>query len=140
MRRLLPKLVAALAVAVLFTSVAAASSPVVLMSKQITLKPSGTTIRLVASKTNLDKKRTGRVALWLTLYKKTGLGFKKVQQAKVTTGFKPSSGLKSLKVVQAKGAAVQEHGRGVPEVVRQPIGRPQTWSFVATLKHLAPQE
>lgn len=134
------KLSAVLLATVLFTAVAAAATPVVLKSKQITLKPSGTTIRLVASKTNLDNRRTGRVALWLTLYKKTGLGFKKVEQAKVTTGFKLSSRLKSLVVTQTKGPQYKNTAEVHLKWFVSPSVGTQTWSFVATLKHLAPQE
>ncbi|HEX9416000.1 MAG TPA: hypothetical protein VF895_04770 [Gaiellaceae bacterium] len=139
MKKLVLALTTALLGAVLVTAAAAGPPPVV-KSKQITLKPSGITIRLVASKTNLDQKRAGRVALWLTLYRKTGPGFKKVKQVKVTTGFKLSSRLKSLVVVQAKGPQYRNTAEVHLKWFVSPSVGTQTWSFVATPKQLAPQE
>jgi len=140
MRKPFLTLIAALLGSVIVAAAAAGPPPVVLKSKQITLKPSGTTIRLVASKTNLDNKPAGRVALWLTLYRKAGVGFKKVKQAKVTTGFKLSSRLKSLVVVQVKGPQYKNTAEVHLKWFVSPSVGTQTWSFVATPKQLAPQE
>src|SRR5919198_2788805 len=85
-----------LAGAAAFSSSAAASGPIVLKSRDVTLQPSGTPIRLVASKTNLDRRRNGRIALWLTLYRRVEIGYRKVEQVRVATGFKRSSRVVSL--------------------------------------------
>ena len=121
------------------TSSAAASTGVVLASRDIALKPSGIHLRLVASKTNLDQKRTGRVALWLTSYKKAGPGWRKIKQLKVTTGFKLSSRLVSLKVVQLSGPEYKDTAEVHLRWFITPSIGARTYSFVATPKLLAPQ-
>jgi hypothetical protein len=128
-----------LAVAAAFSASAAASGPIILKNVDLTLQPSGAHIRLVASKTNLDARPNGRVALWLTLYTRHGIGYRKVKQLKVATGFKRSSRVVSLTAKQLKGAAY----RNTAEVhlrwlVTPSIGK-RTYSFVATPTRLAPQ-
>ena len=121
-------------------SAGGASAPTVLKSRDLTLKPSGTIIRLVASRTNLDTRRKGRVALWLTLYRKVRLGFRKVKQAKVATGFKLSSRLVSLSAKQLSGTQY----RNTAEVhLKWSISRSsgkRTYSYIATPTRLAPQD
>lgn len=117
-------------------SAAAASAPVTLKSRDFTLQPSATTIRLVASKTNLDAKRKGRVALWLTLYRKAHLGFRKVKETKVATGFKLSSRLVSIEVEKPSGTQHENTAEiHVKWLVSPSVGK-RTYSFVATRTRL----
>ena len=79
-------------------SAAAATPPAVLKSRDVKLQPSGTQIRLVVSKANLDQRRAGRVALLLALYRRSDIGFRKLKTVRVATGYKLSSRLLDFSV------------------------------------------
>ena len=129
-RLLLPAIVVVAAIA----GTATAAGPVVLASRDVTLAPSGSAIRLVAGKANLDRRRGGRVALWLSLHRKVGsLGYRKVEQVRVATGFKLSSRLVWLRVgrtAEANTAAVR-----VRWLISPSVGK-RTYSFLATRTRL----
>jgi len=84
---------------------AAATPPAVLKSRDVKLEPSGTQIRLIVSKANLDQKRAGRVALLLALYRRADIGYRKIKTVRVATGYKLSSRLLDFSVDHSAGTA-----------------------------------
>jgi hypothetical protein len=66
----------------------------------------GVRLRYVVSTTNLDTRRNGRVALWLTSYVRTSSGWKRSQRVRVATGFKLSSKLRRFKLTKVDPESV----------------------------------
>jgi hypothetical protein len=133
------KLVLLLSAAALLAGTASAAGGNILATRQITVKPSGTQLKLVASKTNLDTKRTGRIALWLTSYKKSGSAWKKIAQVKtIAPGFKLSSHIVSFKVFQLKGSTYANTAEVHIKWFITPAIGARTYSFIATPTQLGP--
>jgi len=76
-----------------------------LASRDVVLRPSGARMRLVLTTRVLDRRRDGRLALYLSLSRVVGGREKLVRRIHVADGFKLSSRLLSMRVFDARDEA-----------------------------------